>query len=1505
MNFKSDTTMDKSSNQPLYEAAPSSRREIDTAHKSGTSHDYANRSRENSVFSSGNNVHDQLDSSSTSANGLDLLGPKVEMVYSLLTMLGSNDRLESSDTFLHMTQDKESNNLLRQSGCLSLLVQLIHNSQTDVTGKPSDEDLDVVSKASFALRNAVVNQTDERRKKREMRILPQLERLRAHVLRLRMRFTDANLSAQGAKYDKEVSTAVSLLMKLSFDEEDRHLTLELGGVQAIADALILDQSTYGSSLVNRLDQSIVDFRKNVGMALTNLTFGAAQSKQLLCNYPKFLETINKQLESDCDALRLVFASVLRNLSWKADKSSKTALRCSGAVSVLTRAAMRQDNQENTLKNTLSALWNLSAHCSENKRQICDEPGSLRFLAHLLRYDHQRDDGSPQRLAILENGGGILRYISSHIALREDCRSILRRCSLFETLLEHLKSSSLTIVSNACSTLWNLSANNVEDQRRLWQMGAADSLRHLVHSKHKMIALGSIATLKNLLAGKPNNAMAPGEDNSSSARSLPCSATSSPSCKTKSATAATPRATTVTPQMRCSLATPLKPILESPGNRNCKPAPLLFTPDVPSSTVTANHLLELYCDATPKPGDVARKSNANSTQNFQSGSLAVDPKNEQWRLDAAATRRFHASLRRRKEQSVTSAENTAQTETPVLPECSDDMLRSYSVEPASMIASPVRRGPCVVRFAEKPAVAAANAFHNSASTVQAAPNVAMDDCEYEAVKMYAVEGAPSSHASRFSSISDLRSLTTNDDHDAKKANDVLAALETTLEAEKFPGSGSQGGSKTATFGMPTPMMYSRHSSLQSLDSCDLHSVRSTVYSEYSQLPTGQQSPSDLPDSPTQTCPTKITTSNANSNFENKPMAIETAQNSVLQQRQPISTSSVLADFMFDQQPRIYNTEQSGVSRAYSTISSFSALTIDEETKVKPCRHPEPVSVQNGTPASPQFKVPYSIPVQNPEPKPQRESQQQDLSELIAFALPKPAGSNNMYKGKSVAITKPMMRPKNDDKLQPPTSVHRTSPSLNAVSRLLDPATQTTPPRSISVDFAASSPSRPTLAVTGCSSNAGVVEEEERSDIRVYATEPAPPVGCDLSDQLALLATSPKSRTPAQSEGVPLPPTPCSSSKQSTANQSPKMDRKGTDSQRKERTDVEECIYSALPKPRKGRPALKKPSVPVRNGSLLQNVPKCALTTSTSSNLMCTKSTNENIKDAASLQLQQSIVYNQQRVSDTSGSLSEDNYSRIDEEVSSDEAHHTAFDFNEISQCEIDSDESDHLHSRQLLISVSDLLIEAEDKGKTCEKWKHDGSAKQNHLPEVNLSTNSAGANRLPVRTTKTVELRLQMAENSKATSDKSRSCSPDASQFELARVGSARSSFKGVNPDQSGIAKMNSPTKNNSVVGPTPKPKPALPPKPQRASTKNLLPLPSTPPRPPPHRPSRDAANNGECQENLPKTTSPLKRDSSNSSTSRLPKLTGNKSCNPSATNVVTNCENNESTSKRVIITTTV
>ncbi|KAJ8311612.1 hypothetical protein KUTeg_010967, partial [Tegillarca granosa] len=267
----------------------------------------------------------------------------------------------------------------------------------------------------------------------------------------------------------------------------------MGGVQAIAELIEVDSEING----NTSEQYNVTMRRYGCMALTNLTFGDGTNKALLCSMKGFMEALVYQLQPSCEDLCQVAASVLRNLSWKADLASKKTLREVGAGTTLMKAAMAV-KKEATLKSILSALWNLSAHGSENKADICAVDGALEFLVSTLTYK------SPSKtMAVVENGGGILRNISSHITVREDYRQILRRHGCLQILLKQLRSTSLTIVSNACGTLWNLSARCLEDQKALWDMGAVGMLRNLVNSKHQMISMGSSAALKNLLAACPS------------------------------------------------------------------------------------------------------------------------------------------------------------------------------------------------------------------------------------------------------------------------------------------------------------------------------------------------------------------------------------------------------------------------------------------------------------------------------------------------------------------------------------------------------------------------------------------------------------------------------------------------------------------------------------------------------------------------------------------------------------------------------------------------------------------------------------------------------------------------------------------------------------------------------------------------------------------------------------------------------------------------------------------
>lgn len=69
-------------------------------------------------------------------------------------------------------------------------------------------------------------------------------------------------------------------------------------------------------------------------------------------------------------------------------------------------------------------------------------------------------------------------------------------------MQQLQSPSLTIVTNTCGTIWNLSARNIRDQATMINLGIIPMLQSLIHSKHKTIASSSSAALNNLMNAMP-------------------------------------------------------------------------------------------------------------------------------------------------------------------------------------------------------------------------------------------------------------------------------------------------------------------------------------------------------------------------------------------------------------------------------------------------------------------------------------------------------------------------------------------------------------------------------------------------------------------------------------------------------------------------------------------------------------------------------------------------------------------------------------------------------------------------------------------------------------------------------------------------------------------------------------------------------------------------------------------------------------------------------------------
>ncbi|XP_037241246.1 adenomatous polyposis coli protein 2 isoform X3 [Falco rusticolus] len=426
---------------------------------------------------------------------------KVEVVFWLLSMLATRDKDDMSRTLLAMSSSQESCLAMRKSGCLPLLIQILHDSDGE-PGPPESPTgaKDARMRANAALHNIVFSQPDEGQAKKEMRVLHVLEQIRSYSETcwdwLQMQSRDGEKDPEGSAVpvpiEPQICQATCAIMKLSFDEEYRRAMNELGGLQAVAELLQVDYEMHKMTS----DPLNLALRRYAGMALTNLTFGDVVNKATLCSRRGCMKAIVAQLGSDSEELHQVVSSILRNLSWRADINSKKVLREVGSVTGLTRCALHA-GKESTLKSVLSALWNLSAHSTENKAAICGVEGALGFLVSTLTYKCQSNS-----LAIIESGGGILRNVSSLIATREDYRQVLRDHNCLQTLLQHLRSHSLTIVSNACGTLWNLSARSPHDQELLWDLGAVSMLRNLIHSKHKMIAMGSAAALRNLLTNRP-------------------------------------------------------------------------------------------------------------------------------------------------------------------------------------------------------------------------------------------------------------------------------------------------------------------------------------------------------------------------------------------------------------------------------------------------------------------------------------------------------------------------------------------------------------------------------------------------------------------------------------------------------------------------------------------------------------------------------------------------------------------------------------------------------------------------------------------------------------------------------------------------------------------------------------------------------------------------------------------------------------------------------------------
>ncbi|XP_052873669.1 adenomatous polyposis coli homolog [Anopheles cruzii] len=416
------------------------------------------------------------------------VGPKMECVYSLLAMLGSTNVLEMSNKFLELSRSDEKCAALRRAGCVPMLVHIIHNDPNEQARK----------NARLALVNVIRANGEGMGARRELKVLRLVDHLidyaemlkEQHAAMVQDEAKTKQRPPAGAvpeEQERRPIQAICTMAKISYDEEHRRAMCQFGALQTIAALIQLDHVVHGTAA--DVSPKCIELRRYASMVLTNLTFGQGNNKALLCANRDFMQALIAQLARI--ELVQVTASVLRNLSWRADTVTKQTLAEIGTVRILTEAAMHC-TVENTLKSILSALWNLSNHCAHNRSRICEVEGALEFLTDLLTYD-----APSKTMAIVENAGGILRNISNHIAQSDSYRQVLRRKGCLKILLDQLKSPSLTVVSNACGTLGNLSSGSAEDQLFLRENGAISMLRSLIYSKHNIISSGSRLALRNL------------------------------------------------------------------------------------------------------------------------------------------------------------------------------------------------------------------------------------------------------------------------------------------------------------------------------------------------------------------------------------------------------------------------------------------------------------------------------------------------------------------------------------------------------------------------------------------------------------------------------------------------------------------------------------------------------------------------------------------------------------------------------------------------------------------------------------------------------------------------------------------------------------------------------------------------------------------------------------------------------------------------------------------------
>uniref|UniRef100_A0A0K0E3B3 Armadillo-type fold,Armadillo-like helical n=1 Tax=Strongyloides stercoralis TaxID=6248 RepID=A0A0K0E3B3_STRER len=318
---------------------------------------------------------------------------------------------------------------------------------------PTELDYEKFKNIHDTLEKLINEEHNSIKKRKFMAFLPIINNFRLQTLVLRKCIKSCE-GIQVDQYLNQFETKIAMIHNESFDEMNRKILIILGGVDVIAEIFVLDVKVFGinSSSINN------SIRQLIATVLTNMTFGNKDIKRKLCSHSNFIHTVTKIIE-ESQSLSLVYASLIRNLSWKADQEMTEIL--SETVSALCKSALRAYvcKDFKRLSSSLQALWNLAGNSMDNRRTICNDQSFMDLLINLLTI-------TPQQATLLESASGILSYASIYISKNNAVLSSSKKIKTIQYLFNLLKESSFTIISNSLNSLYHLILQDVEMQHRI-------------------------------------------------------------------------------------------------------------------------------------------------------------------------------------------------------------------------------------------------------------------------------------------------------------------------------------------------------------------------------------------------------------------------------------------------------------------------------------------------------------------------------------------------------------------------------------------------------------------------------------------------------------------------------------------------------------------------------------------------------------------------------------------------------------------------------------------------------------------------------------------------------------------------------------------------------------------------------------------------------------------------------------------------------------------------------